>query len=274
MSGTTPSSTLVAGDCLAALDAVPAGAARLVYLDPPFNTGRRQRGRANASFEDRFGAPADYLAFLTPRLERLYETLHPDGSLIFHGDWRAIHYAKVALDALFRVGERGGGMFVNEIIWHYGLGAARAQRTLLTKHDTLLWYSRSRDYCFNQLRGPATAAMLDKYRHQAADGRRFMRSYGKVYYLKGGKPLDDVWDIPALAPTSRERSGYPTQKPLALLERIIDLASRPGDLVLDPFCGSGTTLVAARKLGRSGWGCDISPHALDIARARLASLPG
>jgi site-specific DNA-methyltransferase (adenine-specific) len=111
--------------------------------------------------------------------------------------------------------------------------------------------------------------MLDKYRHVDADGERYMMSYGKRYTLKGGKPLDDVWDIPAIAPTSGERAGYPTQKPLALLRRIVQLASNAGDAVLDPFCGSGTALVAARQLGRRWLGIDANPQAIAISRKRL-----
>jgi site-specific DNA-methyltransferase (adenine-specific) len=200
----------------------------------------------------------------------MQRALAPNGSLFFHGDWRAGHYVKVLLDELFQVDARGGGVFVNEIIWRYGLGAARARRNLLTKHDVIFWYAASPDYVFNLIRQAPTAAMLNKYRHVDADGQRFMRSYGKVYTMKGGKPLDDVWEIPAIAPTSRERTGYPTQKPLALLERIIALASAPDDLVIDPFCGSGTTLLAAQRLGRRWLGIDASAGAVEVARGRLA----
>ncbi len=164
-------------------------------------------------------------------------------------------------------------MFVNEIVWHYGLGAARGRRRLLTKHDVIFWYAGSPGYTFNLLRDEPTPAMLDKYRHVDEAGNRYMNSYGKRYLLKGGKPLDDVWDIPAIAPTSKERAGYPTQKPLALLQRIVQLASNPGDLVLDPFCGSGTTLVAAQHLGRRWIGIDSNPQAIAIARRRLGIAP-
>ena len=113
--------------------------------------------------------------------------------------------------------------------------------------------------------------MLNKYSHVDEQGRRYMNSYGKRYILKGGKPLDDVWDLPSIAPTSSERVGYPTQKPLALLARIIQLASNEGDLVLDPFCGSGTTLVAAQQLNRRWIGIDANQDAIKIARKRLES---
>lgn len=264
---------LVQADCLDALDRVAPGSARLIYLDPPFNTRRTRRGTgaAPAEYADHFGSPQDYAAFLRPRLMAMRRALGPSGSLFFHGDWRASHYIKVLLDDLFETASPTGGVFVNEIIWRYGLGAARALRQLLTKHDVIFWYANSSNYVFNLQRLPPTVAMLNKYRHIDAEGRRYMRSYGKEYLLKGGKPLDDVWEIPAIAPTSGERTGYPTQKPRALLERIVTLASNPGDLVIDPFCGSGTTLMAARRLGRRWLGIDASQRAIETARARLAS---
>ena len=266
---------ILAGDCLEILPGLPPGCARLIYLDPPFNTRRVQRGHGgvSAAFADNYGSAAEYVAFLRPRLEAMWSTLAPNGSLFFHGDWRAIHHVRVSLDEITGAGARGGAVFVNEIIWRYGLGAARARRALLSKHDVILWYARSRDYVFNLQREAPTPAMLNKYRHVDGDGNRYMRSYGREYRMQGGKPLDDVWDIPAIAPTSRERTGYPTQKPLALLERIITLATQPGDLVIDPFCGSGTTLVAARRLGRRWLGVDASASAVEIARGRLSATP-
>lgn len=266
---------LIAGDCLDALPRLEAGAARLIYLDPPFNTGARRRGRAG-SYHDAFGSPADYVAYMRPRLEAMLRALAPDGSLFFHCDWRMSHHVRLMLDDLFGLtrparDRAGRGVFVNEIIWHYGLGASRAGRRLLTKHDVIFWHARSPGYVFNPLRESPTPAMLDKYRHVDAQGNRYMNAYGKRYVMKGGKLLDDVWDIPAIAPTSKERADYPTQKPLALLTRIVQLASNEGDVVLDPFCGSGTTLLAAQRLGRRWIGIDINPQAIEIARARLAA---
>jgi site-specific DNA-methyltransferase (adenine-specific) len=208
---------------------------------------------------------------MRPRVAHMQRVLARNGSLFFHCDWRTSHYVKVMLDELFEVAgpRKTAGVFVNEIIWHYGLGAARAKRRLLSKHDVIFWYARSGNYTFNQQRGEPTSAMLRKYCHTDEHGRRYMMSYGRRYHLKGGKPLDDVWTIPSIAPTSSERNGYPTQKPLALLQRIVQLASNPGDLVLDPFCGSGSTLVAAKSLGRRWLGMDISTQAVEIARGRL-----
>jgi site-specific DNA-methyltransferase (adenine-specific) len=257
--------TLHHADCLQALSTLPAESVGLIYLDPPFNTGTRRR-TASASYADTFGDATGYIAYMRPRVAEMVRVLCASGSLFFHCDWRMSHSVKLLLDEQFR-----GGVFVNEIIWRYGLGAARVGRTLLTKHDTIFWYAKRADYVFNLLRGEPTKAMLAKYCHFEPDGRRYMMSYGKRYYMKGGKPLDDVWEIPSIAATSGERAGYPTQKPLTLLERIVTLASNPGDLVLDPFCGSGTTLVAAQKLGRAYVGIDASAEAVQVAQTRLAA---
>jgi site-specific DNA-methyltransferase (adenine-specific) len=282
------SNQLITGDCLTALRTSGDGCCQLVYLDPPFNTNvRRVGGLRNAervgaagnnvpaggrggsrtapTYPDSFGAPESYVAYMRPRVEQLRRVLTPDGSLFFHCDWRMAHHVRLLLDEVFGA----AGVFVNEIVWHYGLGAARARRQLLTKHDVIFWYARSRQYTFHLLRAEPTPAMQAKYRHVDEQGNRYMNSYGKRYLLKGGKPLDDVWDIPAIAPTSAERVGYPTQKPLALLARIVQLASNEGDCVLDPFCGSGTTLVAAQQLGRRWIGIDSNPQAIEIAGERL-----
>jgi site-specific DNA-methyltransferase (adenine-specific) len=272
---------LFCADCLD-VQHIPKAICHLIYLDPPFNTNARRKTR-DATYADAFGTPVDYIAYLRPRVEQMRRVLTPNGSLFFHCDWRMSHHVRLMLDEVFQsirdsllvthessiMSHKSRGVFVNEIIWHYGLGAAKARRHVLTKHDVIFWYANSRDYTFNLIREEPTEAMLAKYRHVDEDGNRYMMSYGKRYAMKGGKPLDDVWDIPAIAPTSSERVGYPTQKPLALLKRIIQLASNEGDVVLDPFCGSGTTLVAAQQLGRKWIGIDANPQAIEIARRRL-----
>ena len=290
---------LVCSDCLEVLATLPDAICHLVYLDPPFNTNSQRKspnGRRHAhshgsddevpaeraAFGDTFGSPATYVAYIRSRIEQLRRMLTPDGSLFFHCDWRMSHHVRLLLDDVFGIDRAEGvqmkgdeaqawlpGVFVNEIVWHYGLGAARATRHLLTKHDVIFWYANSADYTFNPIRSGLTPAMKAKYCHVDEQGNRYMNSYGKRYLLKGGKPLDDVWDIPTIAPTSAERAGYPTQKPLALLTRIIELASNEGDTVLDPFCGSGTTMVAAQQMGRCWIGIDANPQAIAIARRRL-----
>lgn len=203
-----------------------------------------------------------YLAMMAPRLIELHRVLKPTGSLYLHCDPTASHYLKVVADAVF------DGRLVNEIIWHHGLGAFNRARGFPSKHDVLLFYAKSDDFTWNKLRGDPTKAMLAKYCHEDEKGR-YMFSYGKKYYLKGGKPYDDVWDIAAIAPTAKERLGYPTQKPEALLERIISASSNEGDLVLDPFCGCGTTVAVAQRLGRRWIGIDITHLAINLMRTRL-----
>lgn len=265
--------TLHNADCLDALSAMSPASVQLIYLDPPFNTNAVRRTQ-DAVYDDAFGTPADYIAYMRPRVQQMRRVLAPNGSLFFHCDWRTSHHVRLMLDDIFLPsplggGVGGGGGFINEIIWHYGLGASKARRQLLTKHDTIFWYANSPDYTFNLMRAEPTPAMLAKYRHTDEHGNRYMNSYGRRYTLKGGKPLDDVWTIAAIAPTSKERAGYPTQKPLSLLRRIIQLASNEGETVLDPFCGSGTTLVAAQQLHRQWIGIDANPQAIAIAQTRL-----
>lgn len=209
-----------------------------------------------------------YLVNLAPRLVELRRVLRSTGSLYLHCDQVMSHHLKVLLDTLF-----GADRFQNEIVWHHGLGAMSARRRLPSKHDVIFWYSKGDRPTFNRLRGDVTPAMAKKYSHEDEHGR-YMMSYGKRYYLQGGKPLDDVWEIPAISPTSAERLGYPTQKPLALLERIIEMGSNEGDVVLDPFCGCGTTVDAAQKLGRRWLGMDVAYIAVDLIERRLQHTHG
>lgn len=209
-----------------------------------------------------------YLVNMAPRLVELHRVLKFTGSVFLHCDPVMSHYLKVLLDTIF-----GFDHFQNEIIWHHGLGAMAGKAKLPSKHDVVFWYSKGTTPTFNKLRGEVTAAMAAKYSHEDADGK-YMMSYGKKYYLKGGKPYDDVWDIPAIAPTSGERLGYPTQKPLALLERIIAAGSNEGDVVLDPFCGCGTAIDASIRLNRQWIGIDITYIAVDLIEKRLLHTHG
>ncbi len=263
-----PLNRLVLGDNLPLLRALADECIDLIYVDPPFFTGRTQQ-TARASFGDAWaGGRAEYIAWLGERLVEMRRVLRATGVLHVHCDWHAGHYIKVELDRIF-----GEERFQNEIIWHYGLGAANARRHFLRKHDTILAYTKSAAATFNLVRGDVTPAMLAKYSHHDERGR-YMMSRGKKYYLQGGKPLDSVWDIPAIAATSGERLGYPTQKPQALLERIIQASSNEGDVVADFFCGSGTTPAVAQRLGRRWLACDASPDAVAITEARLLGPDG
>lgn len=269
--GEREANRLILGDNLLVMRGLPDESIDLIYIDPPFFTGREQRANGDAAhaFDDAWAGGLDaYLAWLRERVIEMRRLLRPTGVLYVHCDFHAGHYIKVLLDEVF-----GGERFQNEVIWHYGLGAAKATRHFLRKHDTIFVYRKSDAATFNVVRGDATPAMLAKYCHEDARGR-YMMSRGRKYYLKGGKPLDSVWDIPAIAATSRERLGYPTQKPEALLERVILASSNKGDVVADFCCGSGTTPAVAQRLGRRWLACDASPAAVEITASRLARLCG
>lgn len=248
---------------------LPPGCCDLIYADPPFRTGRRRTGRSEAhEFQDAWpGGLESYLAFLKPRLVEFRRLLKPSGSLYVHLDWRSVHYVKIELDRLF-----GAACFLNEIIWSYRTGG-RSTRWFARKHDTILAYARRAGrQVFNVLR--EGAYRTDGLKRDPG-GRPYKQTRaGRLYFHADGPAMTDVWEIPFLSTVSLERTGYPAQKPEALLERIIQAASRPGDVVADFFCGSGTTLVAAQRLGRAWIGCDVSREAVRLSEQRLARLAG
>lgn len=261
---------VVYGDNLALLRALPDNSVPLIYIDPPFNTGRTQtraqlrterapdgdrlgfRGEryrtthvTRGSYADTFD---DYLGFLEPRLREAYRVLAPHGSFYFHIDYREVHYCKVLLDSIF-----GREAFLNEIIWAYDYGA-RTTKRWPAKHDNILLYAKDPgNYVFN-------ADEVDREPYMAP---------GLVGPEKAarGKLPSSVWWHTIVSPTGREKTGYPTQKPLGVLRRIVTASSRPGDLVLDFFAGSGTTGAAAAALGRDFLLVDNNETAL-IAMAR------
>lgn len=218
----------------------------LIYIDPPFFSGRQYNvifGDQNElrSFSDIWqGGMPGYLIWLNARLYEMKRLLKRNGSIYVHCDWHASHYIKVEMDKIFGY------------------------------DDALLYYSKSlQDVTFNVQRLEPTEAMLKKYSHIDEHGNRYMISYGKRYYLKGGKPSDTVWDVSAIAPTSGERIGYPTQKPEALLERIIKASTNEDDVVADFFGGGGTTAAVAQRLRRRWVTCDQSRVAVAITAGRL-----
>ena len=244
----------------------------LVYIDPPFNTGRvQERSRlrtvrdeagdrtgfggkryrtetlGSMSFEDQFD---DFLGFLGPRLEHAWRVLKADGSLFLHLDPRESHYAKVFLDQLF-----GRSSFMNEIIWAYDYGA-RSKKKWSSKHDVILWYARDPSHF--------------TYRYEDIDRVPYMAP-GLVGPEKAarGKTPTDVWWNTIVSPNGKERTGYPTQKPLKILSRIIRVHSNPGDRILDFFAGSGTTGEAAALAGRDAVLVDSSVEAVDVMSKRL-----
>lgn len=278
------------------------GGIKLIYIDPPFDAGcsffadipvgdrgsktaaRRPAGSAldaaasahaqssgrgaksrirRMAYADVWGSGADsFLAMMHERLLLMHDLLADDGTLYLHCDWRTAAPMRLLLDAVF-----GPGRFLGEIIWHY-TGGGRAKRYFSRKHDTLLHYAKSSAWTFN------IDAVRVPYKESSGYARGGITSAAGKHYAPDprGTPVDDVWDIPIVNPLSHERLPYPTQKPEALLRRIMEASSNKGDLVADFFCGSGTTLAVAEKLGRDWIGADIGGMAVHTARKRLLRL--
>ena len=266
-------------------DFVTAGSVDLAYLDPPFKVeksfgARLERGSSRArgpiAYDDTWDSLASYLSWLEERIAVVRETLSPRGTMWLHLDQRAVHEAKTVCDRVF-----GPKRFRGEVIWVPGNGS-KSRTGPGMSHQTLLLYARGPEPIWNgkdpTLRAPFAATSLDMhFTNVDADGRRYRdRVVGKKtyrYYADEGRALGSVWtDCPSMAantPLRAETTGYPTQKPLKLLDRIIRATSDVGSLVLDPFCGSGTTLVAAAAAERGFAGCDVGDLAIATTRARL-----
>ncbi len=253
------------------LGAAWAGTMQLLYLDPPFGSGKAyqarvegERGRQSAAVrayrDDRdFDA---YLTWLFRRLAFARDLLTASGTLYVHLDWHAVHYVKVELDRLF-----GRGRFLNEIIWCYH-GPSPIRSAFKRKHDTILAYTRGPDYFFDAdaVRVPYNASTVKTFASSRKAG------FGKVPNLARGKVPEDWWYFPVVARIHSERVGYETQKPEALLARIINASSRPGDRVGDFFAGAGTTGVAAARLGRHATLVERNPIGVEKTLLRLARL--
>lgn len=261
-----------------------AGKVDLIYIDPPFMTGRDFRSGEQLAYSDKWDNNLDlYLQWLYETLVLLYPLLAPTGSLYLHLDWRVAHYAKVLLDEIFgfNVNTDGPG-FKNEIIWHYRSGG-RTSKRYARKHDTILFYTKSARYRFHperisERRGIGKRNHMRKEKDSNGRVNWTISSHGRIYSYSEDSLMtpSDVWsDISHLHQKDPERNGYATQKPAALVERIILASSEVGDLVLDCFCGSGVTPLAAQQLGRRWIACDSSELAIATTRARLASaVPG
>jgi DNA modification methylase len=266
--GFLDSEVIYCGDNLERLAQFPADSIDLVYLDPPFFSNRHYEviwgDEAEVrSFEDRWqGGIQVYIDWMRERVMEILRVLKPTGSMYLHCDWHASHYLKVMLDEVFG----GSSHFRNEVVWAYR-GGGVSKRWWGRKHDVLLFYTKGDTWTFNPQYTPyseSTVAVTER------TGRRVNKT--EIDLERGGHMPDWWTDINALQTWSPERLGYPTQKPVPLLERIIRASSNPGDIVLGPFCGCGTTLTAAQNLGRHWIGLDISPTACAVMRRQLARL--
>jgi len=269
--------TIYFGDNLLILQSLPDESVDLIYIDPPFNTGKTQGrtqiqtvrdetngdrvgfgGRsyrtvelANRAYRDRFD---DFLGFLEPRLIEARRLLTPHGSLYFHIDYREVHYCKILLDEIF-----GRDAFLNEIIWAYDYGG-RTKKKWPPKHDNILYYAKDpENYTFN-------VDEIERIPYMAPG------LVGKEKAARGKLPTDTWWHT--IVPTNgKEKTGYPTQKPLGILRRIVQASSRPGDLVMDFFAGSGTLGAACLELNRRFLLIDNNPQAIQVMRQRFAEVP-
>ena len=247
-------------DNLDYLKAAPSEFVDLIYIDPPFNTGHRQHRRRfhtehdvkvtekSYGYGDSFD---DFIGFLAPRMREAYRVLKPNGSLFFHLDFHEIHYCKVMLDGIF-----GRDSFINEIIWAYDYGA-RSKNKWSAKHDNILWYAKNPDkYTFNY-------DEIDRIPYMAP---------GLVGPEKAarGKTPTDVWWHTIVGTTSHEKTGYATQKPRGIIDRIVKVHSNPGDLLMDFFAGSGTLGESAYELGRRSILVDSNPDAIKVMKRRFS----
>lgn len=264
--------SIVFGDNLHVLNALKHESVDLIYIDPPFNTGKKQARKQISVAKDvegdrvGFGGNRyqtkvigerayrdffdDYLGFLEPRLQAAYRILKPDGSIYFHIDYREVHYCKIMLDDIF-----GRESFLNEIIWAYDFGG-RSKTRWPAKHDNILFYAKNPDkYTFN---------------HNEVDRIPYMAPglVGKEKAARGKFPTDTWWHT-IVGTNSKEKTGYPTQKPVGVLRRIVVASSNPGDVVLDFFAGSGTTGEVCLDLGRQFILVDNNPQAIAVMKKRF-----
>ena len=301
----SPSNTLYTNDNLYILSGLNSEMVDLIYLDPPFNSKRTYSApvgskAAGASFKDMWtwkdvdeyyldslaahssaltkfiastgeihGKPMmAYLTYMSQRIVEMHRILKTTGSLYLHCDSTANHYLKILLDFIF-----GKNNFRNEIVWCYKKWAV-AQKAFSKNHDTILLYTKSSEYCFNKLLQERATSTLKRF-----GDKKIVSSFDQQGKRKPsetapeeseGVKMADWWEIPIIAPSSKERTGYPTQKPLALLKRIVLASSNEGDTVMDPFCGCATTCVAAQQLQRKWIGIDIEKQAVKVLMQRLS----
>ncbi len=267
------------GDCLYIAKNIAENSIDLIYLDPPFFTNKIQKlstrdGNKEFSYSDVWNNSNEYINFLYYRFIEFKRLLKDNGNIFVHCDRNSSHIIRTILDSIF-----GEEQFRSEIIWSYKRWS-NSKKGLLNSHQTIYFYSKSNNFTFNTIYTEYSEStnleqILQK-REKDHNGKSvYARQInGETVFngIKKGVPLSDVWEIPYLNPTAKERVGYPTQKPIELLERIIEIASNVGDTILDPFCGSGTTLIAGKLKNRNIIGIDISNEAIEITKNRLNNI--
>ena len=272
-------------DNLLLMESLPKKSIDLIYIDPPFNTGRKGFG-----YNDSFESTEAFVYWLQFRIVKMRELLKDTGVMCVHLDYRTVHYIKVAMDRIF--GEKN---FINEIIWKRNFFYNSLGKHFPRNHDHTLAYSKNKNHNYNKQYKKYTKKQLENYRHDDNDGRgayrltnlrsasqERLKKENRIVMSKNGTPrmklflnnsngihFDSIWDDIGGIRNNPEKKNYETQKPLRLLERFIKAFTNEGDLVADFFCGSGTTLVAAKQLGRKYLGCDVSKKAVKITEERL-----
>lgn len=267
------------GSCIDVLKKVPSEYVDLIYLDPPFFTQRKHSltTRDNSKkyeFDDKWDTIGDYLDLIKNCLIECHRVLKKSGSIFLHCDKAASHHLRLKLDAIFNAKN-----FRSEIIWNYKRWS-NAKKGLLNAHQTIYFYSKGKDFKFNTIYTDYSVTtnidqiLQDRVRDSNGKSIYKKTSNGEVVLgkAKKGVPLSDVWEIPYLNPKAKERVGYPTQKPVLLLNQVLEIVTNEGDLVLDPFCGSGTTCVSAKFLNRDFIGIDVSQDAVNLANERLEKM--
>lgn len=267
------------GNCVEKLKEIEANKVDLIYFDPPFFTQRKHSltNKDNSKtyeFDDKYNSIEEYLKLVENVLQESKRVLKNTGSVFLHCDKTASHNIRVVMDKIF-----GRENFQSEIIWSYKRWS-NAKKGLLNAHQVIFFYSKTQDFKFNTLYTDYSATtnldqiLQDRERNENGKSVYKKDENGNVVLgkEKKGVPLSDVWEIPYLNPKAKERTGYPTQKPVLLLNQILNIVTEEGDLVVDPFCGSGTTCVSAKSLKRQFIGIDISKDAVELANSRLEEM--
>ena len=266
------------GDCYELMRQLDSDTIDAIYMDPPFFTQETQKLSSKEgveySFTDSWENMDDYIAYTKIRFQECKRVLKRTGSIFVHCDRNASHYLKIALDEIFGVTN-----FQSEIVWSYKRWS-NSKKGLLNNHQIIFFYSKTKDFKFNTMYTDYSETtnvdqiLQDRVRDEKGKSKYKVDENGQVGmgHAKKGVPLSDVWEIPYLNPKAKERVGYPTQKPIILLEQIIKLVTDEDDIVLDPFMGSGTTLVASKLLNRKYLGFDITNEAVELTLERLESI--